>query len=80
MNDLQRLRAWLCELRDKRQLNTLAEQINVDRRTIQRILNRKDYHPRYDTFLALKEVMDSAQKRKGGGSRRKMKESAAFGG
>ncbi|KAA0089322.1 hypothetical protein CIW54_07595 [Paraburkholderia sp. T12-10] len=58
MNDLQRLRVWLCGLRDKRKLNALAEQIDVDRRTIQRIINREDYHPRFDTFQALKDVMD----------------------
>lgn len=61
MNDLQRLRAWLCELRGKRQLNTLAEQIDVDRRTIQRILNREDYHPRFDTFQILKDAMEKEQ-------------------
>jgi len=64
MNDLQRLREWLCGLRDKRKLNALAEQIDVDRRTIQRIINREDYHPRFDTFQVLKDVMDKDETRR----------------
>lgn len=58
MNDLQRLCVWLCELRAKRSLNALAERTGVDRRTIQRILNKPDYHPRFDTFQVLKDAMD----------------------
>ena len=58
MDDLQRLRVWLCEQKKKRLLNALAEQVSVDRRTIQRIINRSDYHPRFDTFQLLKDAMD----------------------
>lgn len=58
MNDLDRLRVWLCDQRDKQMLNALAKAINVDRRTIQRIINQPDYHPRFDTFQLLKDEME----------------------
>jgi hypothetical protein len=64
MNDLQRVRAWLLDQKEKRMLNALAEAIRVDRRTMQRIINQPDYHPRFDTLQVLLDTMDKDGKKR----------------
>lgn len=60
MTEFEMIRTWLLIQATERKLNEIARQTGVNRRTIQRIVNKPDYAVTSPTSAKLKQCMDSS--------------------